>query len=1179
MNYTKEQLSFIEERGHNILVSAAAGSGKTAVIVERVIRLITVEKYSVSELLVVTFTKAAAAEMRDRIRDAIAEALLDQNITEEIREHLLKQMTLIYSADITTIDSFCLNLVREHFNICHVDPSFRVADEGELRLIAEEVMDGLLEERYESGDERFYRFADDISTGRSDEAVAAAVRSVYGFAVARPDPGKYISSMAEQYRVSSEEELEQTAFLHSLMEIAAGRISLAISILEHAGSICDRPGGPYYYREIIDGDIEEIRTLADCGSYRECQERLNEISFRTLSSKKDESVDVELRERAKKLRDRAKKIVREELAGKLFASKTDDIIYELGMCLPDVEELSSLTLEYLERYSEAKRERGVVDFSDLEHMALAILQDDETRQTMKDRYRELIIDEYQDCNRVQEEIFTAISNGHNYVTVGDVKQSIYSFRDACPELFMDKYERYLAGDDGSSKLITLSKNFRCSMDVTGMVNHVFSRIMSRECGGAVYDDSQSLHYGELYGSDASESGTWRTEYINIEGDPDGSEDDITCEARGIARRIHELTGDVEGIPALEIENRKDNSVRKCGYGDIVILIRSVQGMSDTFAEVFAKEGIPLVFDSRSGYLLSYEIREIMNLLSVIDNPRQDIPLAGVMMGCFGSFDASEMVFVRSHASEGDLYDSLKEAAADEGNKELAAKCKAFINMLEGYRERSAYTPIHELVDRIILDHRYDDLVMSMPDGARRLGNLRLLKKRAADYEKTSFHGLFKFLRYIENMKKYEMDFGEAGSGGQSDAVRIMSIHHSKGLEFPVVFVSTLKHGMNMTDSRAAFLFDDELGVGMDLIIRDRNLRIRTLIKKVMSKKKVLATVSEEMRVLYVAMTRAENKLILTSMKDDGKTPKTEPEEAGALADFINMSIRDEDKENACFDMVSMQYKPAEYNGSAGAGGAVTEDGTGQASPNLSELKEKADAAEASKIIKSINYVYPYEKSLNVPQKVSVSYIKHEAMEEKGVSIASDPRGDRVVPTAGALRGTAVHTAFENLPLGMPPDDEHIRGYLDRLVAEGRLSETERGYIKESDIKDFLASDICARMKSADERHELFREQPFIISVPASQIDSSYPEEDRVMVQGIIDAFFTEDGQVVVVDYKTDSVSSEQILKDRYQAQLEYYERALRQLMDIVRSEKIIYSVSLGREIKLADSMPDGGGDG
>ena len=1151
MEFTEEQQRFINERDHNVLVSAAAGSGKTAVIVERVIRLITTEGYSVSELLVVTFTKAAAAEMRDRIRDAIAEALLDGNMSEEVREHLLKQMTLIYSADITTIDSFCLNLVREHFNICHVDPSFRVADEGELKLIAEEVMEDLLRDRYESKDEGFYRFVDDISTGRDDSRVAEAVRKVYGFAVARPDPAKYISSMMQQYRVTDEDELDDTPFMRSLIDIAREKAALALDILGYAGAICERPGGPYYYRDTLETDRGSVAGLSGCSSYRDWQDALRQISFGTLPSRRDDSVDPSLRDRVKKLRDKAKKILRDDLKGKLFATESGDIIYELGMCLPDVEELSALTLEYLERFAEAKRERGVADFSDLEHMALSILRDEETGEMMRKRYRELIIDEYQDCNRVQEEIFTALSNGHNYITVGDVKQSIYSFRDACPELFMDKYERYRTGEDGSSRLITLSKNFRSSTAVTGMVNTVFSEIMSIKCGGALYDDSQSLHYGGMYKSDAASADDWHGEYIRVESDPDGEEDEITCEARMIASRIRELVG------VLDIENRKDNTVRKCAYKDIVILIRSLKSMSDTFAEVFAKEGIPLVFDSRSGYLLSYEIGEIMNLLTIIDNPRQDIPLAGVMMGYFGGFSATDMVYVRSHAGEGELYDSLRAAAEDQADDRVSAKCRAFMEMLEGYRKRSAYTPIHELISVIISDHGYADHVRAMADGERREGNLRLLKKRAADYEKTSFHGLFKFLRYIENMKKYEIDFGEAQGTGGTDAVRIMSIHHSKGLEFPVVFVSTLKHGMNLTDARDTFLFDDELGVGMDLIVRERNLKIRTLIKKIMAAKQINAVVSEEMRVLYVAMTRAENKLILTTAKDDGKTPKTEPQEAGALADFIDMAIRKKEAESLCFDISEIPYQAEE-----------SREETGEADDDMSRIMDSIDDSVTAGIIENISYVYPYEKSLNVPQKVSVSYIKHEAMEEKGVSIASDPRGDRVIPTAGALRGTAVHTAFENLPLGMSAEEEDIRGFLDGLVTAGKLSPTERGYIRERDISGFLRSDICRRMAEADARGELFREQPFIISVSAYEIDRTYPKEDRVMVQGIIDAFFTENGRVVVVDYKTDRVESEQVLTDRYQEQLNYYERALRQLMDVSLSEKVIYSVSLEKEIVL-----------
>ncbi|MBO5550587.1 MAG: UvrD-helicase domain-containing protein, partial [Lachnospiraceae bacterium] len=610
MEYTEEQKRFIDDRGHNILVSAAAGSGKTAVIVERVLKLVKEDGYDVSELLLVTFTRAAAAEMRDRIREALSQSLLSDTLEDSRREHLQKQMTLIFSADITTIDSFCLDLVRENFNICRIDPSFRVADEGELKLIAGDVMESLLEEKYETGDEAFYRFVDDVSRGRDDSAVAEAIRSVYGFAVARPDPAGYIKAMINEYDINGGAGLNGTAFIRELMSIAGEKTAIALKTLVRAGEICEMPSGPYTYGDTIQADLEEVRKLLGKSTYADMQAALREVRFGTLSRKSDASIDPELKEQVKRLRDRAKRMIRDELAGDLFSKSEEDIIYEMRMCLPQVRELSALALEYAGRFAAEKKERGVADFSDLEHMALEILKDAETRERISGRYKELIIDEYQDCNRIQEEIFAAIANGRNYVTVGDVKQSIYSFRDACPELFADKYERYSDGSDPDSVLITLSRNFRSSIPVVEAVNCVFENIMTRKCGGALYDESQSLHYGGLYRG-VEEGCPWRGEYITIDCDPDKEEDAITTEARVIASRIRELVGEngsgeeasaggpEEGKSPLYIEDRKSHEVRKCGYGDIVILLRSVKAANDAFAKVFAEEGIPVVFDSRS----------------------------------------------------------------------------------------------------------------------------------------------------------------------------------------------------------------------------------------------------------------------------------------------------------------------------------------------------------------------------------------------------------------------------------------------------------------------------------------------------------------------------------------------------------------------------------------------------
>ncbi len=1166
MNYTKEQQNFIDDRGDNLLVSAAAGSGKTAVIVERVIKLITKDRYKISELLVVTFTKAAAAEMKDRIRDALMERLISPDITEEEREHLEEQMSLLFTADIVTIDSFCRSVTMSHFSVVGADPSFRTADEGELTLISEDVIRELLEDKYSLGNESFIRLVSEFSHGRDDDDLIKVIKKLYSYAVARPDPDEYIRQIAGEYERVSKDGAEQSLLIKEVMKTAMMRLYLAEKYILKALQVADMPAGPAPYSTTLENDLQIIRGLMAETTYSGLRDRLLVVEFTKLKSirKADPAYDDILKEEAAGYRKSAKSIITDQLSKKMFSRSLEDILYEMEGCLPYIREIADLTLEYKERYSKAKEEKGVVDFNDIEHTALKILKDEDTRENIRNGYKEIIIDEYQDSNRIQEEIFSLISNGHDYVTVGDIKQSIYSFRDACPELFARKSDLYSGGQCENSKLIVLSKNFRSSRQVTEAVNLIFENIMTRECGGCDYDTSQYLNYGGLY---SLETDDWKTEFLRIQTDPDGREDPKMTEVCEIADRIEELKGHID------IEDRKTHEIRKCEYRDIVILYRSIKDVADIYSEVFARRNIPIVFDSKSGYLLSYEIREILNFLMVIDNPRQDIPLAGTLLGFFGGFTSSEVAVMRSYHTGGDLYDCLIKASEQEvlttgstyEEQRLQVKSSIFIDKLKAYREKSVYTTIHELIHEIVNDHAYDHFIKSMDDGERRLNNLRLLYKRAKDFEATSFHGLFRFIRYIDNMKKYDVDFGGASGSDAIDAVRLMTIHHSKGLEFPVVIAGGTGKEMNAADIRAKMLTDDDLGAAIDLPVPDRSMKIKTLIKDTIASKKKRDLISEEMRVLYVGLTRAENKLIIAGTEGEKHNQKPDSSAANTLKDFIEVALYKAGN-NDVIDVRNIDFKP--HDDEEEAKTADIRDLEDRPVYRVVKLADEADEAEAENLIGQIDFDYLYKNALKVPQKVSVSFIKHEAMEEKGVPIVSDPRMDSVIPSKGALRGTAVHTAFENLDLSMEPDDAIIKAYIDSLVTAKKLSPESKGYIKPSDIKDFLASDVAERMKAAQKRRELFREQPFVISVKASQIDSDYPDTERIMVQGIIDAFFMEDDKVVVVDYKTDRVSDKKILIDRYQAQLDYYEMALRQLTGARTSEKIIYSVSLSDEMKL-----------
>lgn len=1166
MKYTEDQRKVINIRGKNVLTSAAAGSGKTAVLVERVIRRVIDDGIDIDRLLVVTFTNAAAAEMKERIRSAIESAA---ELDPENRR-LEEQISLISSAPITTIDSFCLDLIRNNFNAAGIDPAFRVADEGELKMLKADSMSGLMDRQYEDADSNaeFLKFIDDFSVKRSDEDVTDTIEKLYEYAMSRPDPEGYVKSIAKQYRCTSVEELNEKEFVKTAYEMSADAFMTAKERLSEAAEIAAGCDGPYMYADEIAENISMIERLLEAKDYTEVYERIETASFGRLSSKKDQAVDQDKRDQAKALREAAKRRVADTVK-KFFFTGPEKILQILNRSLPAVEELSRLTLEYMHDFGESKRKRQVVDFNDIEHMALMILKDDETKKRYREHFEEIIIDEYQDSNRVQEEIFRAVAGNNNYFCVGDVKQSIYSFRDACPELFINKYMQYREGKAENSELITLSKNFRSRQEVIDAVNLVFSSIMTPENGGIAYDADAALYYGDVYHNRTDDM---QTEFACIEEDPSGEEDRKVTEAFFVARRIKELTGHTD------IEDRKSGEVHKCRYGDIVILMRALRGWEDTFVKVLTDSGIPVHTESKTGYLVSEEIMGIMNLLNIIDNPLQDIPFTGVMTGIFGGFTNDETALIRAAMPDGYMSEAVKKAALQDDD--TGRKCEGFLQMLAKYRKQVPYTPIHELIACIIKDSGYDFYVRSMPDGEKRLANLNMLCYRAAEFEKTSYRGLFRFIRYIENMKKYDYDFGEAPEESKEDAVHIMSIHHSKGLEFPVVFLSGMQKMFNRADMRARLIADDELGAGIDYVDSENRIRYRSLIKNVVAARQKKASLGEEMRILYVAMTRAEEKLIMTGTverpPEDAKVRIKDTDEAGSFYDLIDGALSYDDRHIVCRSFIP--YKNAVEDA---VNEAVVKKDARDIYLNISE-DVTYDAETSHMLEKSNSFIYPYKSSRDVPKKLSVSFLKHQAMEEAGRQFDGVmPEEKKCIPrfisglqvqpggpVIGALRGTAYHTAFQNIDIRSIGSTSDVRVFKEKLVKENRLSMQAAEMIDEYDILKFVGTSLAERMAEADEQGKLYREQPFVIGRKASEADETYPDDEIIMIQGIIDVFFEENGELVIADYKTDRVDQADELVLRYRAQLDYYAKALEQITGKKVSGKIIYSVTLGQEILL-----------
>lgn len=1228
VKFTPEQQKVIDLRDRNILVSAAAGSGKTAVLVERIIRMITDKEdpVDIDKLLVVTFTNAAAAEMRERIGQAISRQL--EKEPENI--HLQKQASLLHNAQITTIHSFCLFIIRNNFNDVGLDPGFRVADEGELKLLKQDVLAELLEEAYQEKTEKFICCVEYFTSGNTDQLLEEFITRIYEFSMSYPWPEEWIRKCASDYKITDVIELENSDWCRFLIEYIRMICEQCVKNLDMALRICDRPDGPYMYTAMLSKEREMLEQLLTPDSFKAYYEAFEEISFGRLPSKRDDTVNPVCRDRVQQIRKEIKKQL-EDIRNAYLLLSPQQVVERMQKAAESVEEMLRLVTAYKEKLDEKKRQENMIDFHDMEHLALRILlhKDEggavyptEAAKEYRQHFHEILIDEYQDSNLVQEFLLKSISGeeeGHfNRFMVGDVKQSIYKFRLARPELFMEKYNSY-SRDDSNSQRIDLHKNFRSRSQVLDSINQLFFQIMGKQLGGVEYDEEAALYPGAeypVYGeNETDEDSFYETEYIVVGKDTGSPLTAKEQEAEMIAGKIRDLYRE------LQVTDKDSGLLRPVRYSDMVILLRTTAGWAEEFKNILEKEGIPAYVSSQTGYFQAVEIKVLIQLLRIIDNPLQDIPLYGTMKSFFGGFSEEEIASMRSKDKESTLFELLISYQGD-----LQEKVQAFLNMLSGYRRKSAYTPIHKLIQEILQDTGYLNYVTARPGGERRRANVEMLLTRAAAFENTSYYGLFHFLRYIEQLEKYEVDYGEADVLDENaDVVRIMSIHKSKGLEFPVCFVSGLSKKFNMQDTSGRLIVDIDLGVGVDYV--DNKLRVKgnTLKKNVMALKMKLDALGEELRILYVAMTRAKEKLILTAMTPDLEKFKAKMEQkkefeeqeklqgekiafsvlssAGCYLDFI-LPCLSEVRMAAPGEMLFKDVRDA-----------AEEMGRRQQlliqahHPDIMTDKENEIMTQLSD---KFSRSYPYQHLSGLFIKTTVSELKKKRMhdlpdrsienggEEERAKVRmedaftqtlfEEPEIVPYIPSfiesregmSGTDRGSAYHKVMELIDFSpllkwMKPDGDkqeeegrkaELLRQLDQFVEMQVLEDKWRESISISKIDAFLKSSLAYRMAKAGEEGKLKREQPFVLGIPADRLGGQFPKKEQMLIQGIIDVFFEEEGEIVVVDYKTDVVKSPKELIKRYQVQLDYYGEALCRLTGKKVKQKIIYSFALAKEIVL-----------
>ena len=1196
VKWTKEQEQAIYEKGKNILVAAAAGSGKTAVLVERIINKIINEKIDIDKLLVVTFTNAAAAEMRERVLKAIYKKIDE----EQENELLQRQITLLNKSNICTIDSFCLDVVRNNFFELDISQSFRIGDTTEIEILKQDVIEDLFEEKYEKEDKDFTDLINTYTSYKDDTPLKELILKIYTYIQSNPFPEKWLKEKIEMFNLEEnlEQDFSKTIWGRLLLKQVDEILQDGILKLEAERTKLSRYEELVTYWQIINDDIEQIEMLkANLDSWDKAYEITGNIKFKTWAVNK--KVTLEEKDNAKATRDGIKNSIK-KITDKILIFNSKEANEDINEMYKIMKKLEQIILEFAEKFAKRKKEKNIVDFNDVEHFALQILLDKENKPTeiakkYKEKFEEIAIDEYQDSNLVQEYILTSISRGNNIFMVGDVKQSIYKFRQARPDLFLDKYKKYKLKEDLSNEedlKIQLFKNFRSRKEVLDFSNAIFSNIMTEKLGELDYTEEEYLNLGANY-EDTKQDLRTEINVLNIEEqnvenieELDEEEEqerveDIELEAKFVANRIKKLFDE-----KFQIYDAKKQEKRDIKYKDIVVLLRSTKESAPIFEKEIIKLDMPVFSDSSSEYLESIEIQTIMNLLKIIDNPLQEIPLVAVMRSIIGGFTDNELVQIRLSDKYDNFYNTILKAKKDVETS-LRKKIESFLNNLDMWRKEQEYLSLDELIWKIYNDTGYYNYVGLMTNGELRQANLKMLFERAKQCESISFKGLFNFINYIDKIKTSSKDMDSAKIIGENEnVIRIMSIHKSKGLEFPVVFLSGTGKQFNMQDLNNKILLHTEIGIGVKYIDYEKQIEYDTLSKQAMRNQIMIETLSEEMRVLYVALTRAKEKLIITGYSKNDTSKQEEMETIINSYEKLNDIVLK--KYKSYLDWIRLVYLYNQtkieklvsiqiYNKNDVIKMCKINEETKQ--NNIDEILNKLskiqiDKAEQKKIVDLLEYQYKYKISTIIPTKTSVTELKrmkqNEILEDVEIEMPKPKflQNNEEIKITNAEKGTLIHLCMQKLNLSKKLYTYgEIKELVEQLEFKKIITKQEADSINISKVFKFTQSNIWKELVSAK---LVEREKPFYISLPTKEI---YGEDvnENILVQGIIDLYYIDQNDnLVLVDYKTDFVENknEQLLIDKYRLQLELYKNALESSLKKNVNKIYIYSTFLDREILL-----------
>lgn len=1125
--------------------------------------------------------------MREKILEAIYKKI-EENPEDE---NLQKQVILLNKASISTIHSFCLDVIKNNFYEIDVSANTRIADDSEILLLQQEVIDDLFEEKYEEEDSNFIKLIKTYTKYNQDEVLKDLLLRVYSYIQASPFPEEWLEEQIEKLNIEDGTNFSDTVWGKIITENANQILEDSILKLQNIRTKMTCFPELDKFTAKIEDDIDKYTYIQNnLSDWDTAVEAINTLKNAIWT--KDQKITNDLKDEAKDVRESTKDEFKK--VKKLMNCSSEEAVQDIKYMYPILKMLKDLILEFSQKFYQRKREKNIMDFSDMEHLALKILvKKDENGNVVKseiakkyeNKFEEIAIDEYQDSNLVQEYILTSVSRGNNIFMVGDVKQSIYKFRQARPKLFLDKYDSYkLEPVNGEDRKIQLFKNFRSRSNILDFTNLVFEDIMSRELGNIEYNQDEYLNLGanfeeiqnqdyktELEILDLSEENDdiWKTDEEETEEEQEKVED-VVLEARFVARKIKELIDS-----KYQIIDKKTGR-RDIQYKDIAILLRTSSGVANVYEKEISELEIPVYSDSSSQYLQSVEIETIMSLLRIINNPMQDIPLVTVMRSPIGNFTDNELIEIRMADRNSSFYEALLKSDLEKAHR--------FLALLKELREDEEYMTLDEWIWNIYTKTGYMNYVNLMPNGALRVSNLRMLFERAKQYEEASFKGLYNFINFIDKIKFNQEDLKAAKIIGENEnVVRIMTIHKSKGLEFPVVILAGVGKQFNFRDLNGKILLDQDLGMGPQYIDSDRYIEFKTLAKKALAIKAKNEAISEEMRILYVALTRAKEKLIIVGRQKDVNKKMSEKQKLLEIYSTIDDNKINPyllQKYKTYLDWLELIYLKegvantknlftVNINKREKTSVKIENEVEDISKKIIEESNKNNDEQEKEKIKEILNWQYKHQSIEGIPTKTSVSKLKEKREQE--VQITQEPKfinEEAKTKLTGAQKGTLIHLCLQKMKETEEYNLEKITELIEELKDKEIITEIEVQNIDKEKLLEYTNSQLWTELKQAKEIH---KEHPFYINIKASRIYNQINKEDDedILVQGVIDLFFIDkDDKLILVDYKTDYVQNENELVEEYKGQLDLYKEALEQSLNKKVDKMCIYSVHLNKLIEI-----------